>query len=98
VFAWLHGTRGERVELGIEAWRRCTYANEIGALFEEDNLMSYASQRDCTSETSSAAANDDKTNLEGRLLCGLMTTRLDVMGTYSQSIQVGKQRREVCTG
>jgi hypothetical protein len=60
--------------------RGCTYANEIGTLFEDDNPMSYASQRDGTGEASSATTNDDKTDPERCLLCGCMITRLD--GTW----------------
>lgn len=41
--------------------------------------MSYALQRNCAGETSSATTNDDKADLEGSLLCGFVTTRLDMM-------------------
>jgi hypothetical protein len=41
--------------------------------------MSYALQRNCAGETGSTTTNDDKADLEGCLLCGFMTTRLDMM-------------------
>jgi len=40
--------------------------------------MSNASQRDSTSEAGSATTNDDKMGWERCLLCGFMTTRLDL--------------------
>jgi hypothetical protein len=39
--------------------------------------MTHASQRDCTSKTGSTTTDDDKTDLEGCLLCGFMGTRLE---------------------
>lgn len=60
----------EQVEIGIEGRGLYgTYADEIVRLFQDKNLMSHASQRDCASETGSATANDDKTDLECCLLC-----------------------------
>ena len=40
--------------------------------------MSNASQRDSTSEAGSATTNNDKMGYERGLLCGFMTTRLDL--------------------
>jgi len=40
--------------------------------------MSNASQRDSTSEAGNATTNNDKMSLECCLLCGFMTTRLDL--------------------
>jgi hypothetical protein len=40
--------------------------------------MSNASQRDSTSEASSATTDDDKMGYERGFLCGFMTTRLDL--------------------
>ncbi len=39
--------------------------------------MTHASQRDCASKTGSTTTDDDKTDLEGCLLCGFMGTRLE---------------------
>lgn len=57
----------------------CTHGYKIRTLFEDNGLMSYALQRNCAGETSSATTNDDKADLEGSLLCGFVTTRLDMM-------------------
>jgi hypothetical protein len=66
------------VEIGIKGRRLYgTYADEIVRLFQDKDLMSHASQRDCASETGSATADDDKTDLERCLLRGFMGTRLD---------------------
>ena len=64
--------------MGTGGRESCTHANEIRVLFEDNNTMSYASQRDRTSEAGSATADDNKANLESCLLCGIMTTRLEV--------------------
>ena len=62
----------------MEGAECCAYANEIACLFQDSNLMSNASQRDSTSEAGSATTYNNKMNLERCLLCGFMTTRLDL--------------------
>jgi hypothetical protein len=41
--------------------------------------MSYASQRDCTSETANTTTNDEEMDLEGCFLGRLMSTRLGMI-------------------
>lgn len=62
----------------MEVTECCAYSNEIACLFQDRNLMPNASQRDSTSEAGSATTNNDKMDLKRCLLCGFMTTRLDL--------------------
>jgi hypothetical protein len=66
-----------------------TYAGEIGCLFQDENLMSHASQRDGASETGSATTNDNKMDLEGCLFCGFMGTRLGTREISTRGVKNG---------